>query len=118
VDEIDRKSVDVRRPSLAVAAEVELPHTKAFSAYVRRGEEDALRSLDVETKGLNTSVSAEGGYLFDPQTADMVQSVLRSGSSLRALSRVVQVEAGAFDVLIDTSTNNLSKDARETRNER
>ena len=66
IEAIDRKSSDVRRPALATGAEAELPHVKAFSAYVRRGDEEALRSLSIESKGLNTSVDAEGGYLVDP----------------------------------------------------
>ena len=101
IDAIDRKSVDVRRPALATAAEAELPHAKAFSAYVRHGDEDALRSLEVEGKGLNTQVAAEGGFLVDIDTSDRIQSVLRSGASIRALAKVVQIEAGSYDVLID-----------------
>lgn len=101
IDAIDRKNVDVRRPGLATAAEAELPHAKAFSAYVRHGDETALRALSLEGKGLNTQTLTEGGYLVDIDTSDRIQSVLRSGSSIRALSKVVQIEAGSYDVLID-----------------
>ena len=101
IDAIDRKNVDVRRPGLATATEAELPHAKAFSAYVRHGDETALRALSLEGKGLNTQTLTEGGYLVDIDTSDRIQSVLRSGSSIRALSKVVQVEAGSYDVLID-----------------
>jgi len=101
IEAIDRKSTDVRRPALSIAAESELPHVKAFSAYLRRGDEDAMRSLSLEGKGLNTQVDAEGGYLVDPQTSERIETVLRSGASIRALSNVVQVEAGTYDVLID-----------------
>ncbi|MEM7057337.1 MAG: phage major capsid protein [Pseudomonadota bacterium] len=101
IEAIDRKSADIRRPALATAAEAELPHVKAFSAYVRRGDEEGLRSLSLEGKGLNTAVDAEGGYLVDPQTSESINSVLRSGASLRALSNVVQTEAGTYDALID-----------------
>ena len=101
IEAIDRKGAEIRRPALSVAAERELPHRKAFSAYVRTGDDDGLRALEVEAKGVNTQVAAEGGFLIDPQTSDQIDKVLRSGASLRALSRVVQVEAGAYDVLID-----------------
>lgn len=101
IDAIDRKSADVRRPALATAAEPALPHAKAFSAYVRHGDEEALRALSVEGKGLNTQVAAEGGFLVDIDTSKRIQSVLRSGASIRALAKVVQIEAGSFDVLID-----------------
>ena len=101
IDALDRKAADGRRPALATEAATELPHQKAFAAYVRRGEEDGLKSLDVEAKGLNTAVQAEGGYLVTPQTAQAIDSVLRSAGNLRSIARVVQVEAGAYDVLID-----------------
>ena len=101
IEAIDRKSAEVRRPALAIAANAELPHSKAFQAYVRRGDEDGLRSLSLEGKGLNTAVDAEGGYLVDPQTSEQIETVLRSGASIRALASVVQVEAGTYDVLVD-----------------
>ncbi len=101
IDAIDRKSTDAHRPALATSAEMGAPHAKAFAAYVRHGDEEGLRALGVEGKGLNTQVAADGGYLVDPQTSDQIETVLRSGASLRALARVVQVEASAYDVLID-----------------
>ena len=61
VEALDRKAAEMRRPALATQAGVELPHQKAFAAYVRRGEEDGLKALDVEAKGLNVAVQAEGG---------------------------------------------------------
>lgn len=101
VEHMDRKSVETRRPVLATAASERQPHQKAINAYIRRGDEDPIKSLGLDTKGLNTAVNAEGGFLIDPQTAMMVENVLISGASIRALSRVVQVEAGAYDVLVD-----------------
>ena len=101
IDAIDRKNNETRRPTLSTGGVDEAPHKKAVSAYVRTGDEDALRALEVEAKGLNTQVAAEGGFLIDPQTANTIDTVLRSGASLRAISRVVHVEAAAYDVLID-----------------
>ncbi|MEM7499087.1 MAG: phage major capsid protein [Pseudomonadota bacterium] len=91
----------MRRPALSTAAEIEPPHQKAFAAFLRRGEEDGLRSLELSTKGLNTQVNGEGGFLVDPRTSEMVSNVLRGGGSLRSVARVVEVEATAYDVLID-----------------
>jgi HK97 family phage major capsid protein len=100
---LDRKSQSYDRPALSRGAELDVPHKKAFGAYLRSGDDDALRGLEVEEKALNTAVAAEGGYLVDPQTAEQIGSVLFSSASLRAVSNVVQVEATAFDVLIDQS---------------
>ncbi|MEM8773446.1 MAG: phage major capsid protein [Pseudomonadota bacterium] len=98
---IERKSMGARRPVLSQAADVEAPHKKAFNAYLRSGDDDALRGLELEGKALNSSVAAEGGYLVDPQTAETIQSVLSSTASVRAIANVVQVEATSYDVLID-----------------
>ncbi|MEM6678922.1 MAG: phage major capsid protein [Pseudomonadota bacterium] len=90
-----------RRPALSMAADVAAPHQKAFSAFLRRGDESGMESLGLETKGLNTQSPTAGGHLVDPRTAEAVDAVLRGGGSLRAVANVVQVEATAYDVLID-----------------
>lgn len=89
------------RPALSNAATEEAPHQKAFEAYVRSGNEDGLRSLVLEGKGMTTSVAADGGYLVDSQTADSIRNVLRSTASIRVIANVVNVEATSYDVLID-----------------
>ncbi|WP_099823902.1 phage major capsid protein [Oceaniglobus indicus] len=103
VNMLDRKTLMAGRPALARTADTEAPHQKAFEAYVRSGDDDALRGLEIEGKSLNTAVAGDGGYLVDPQTSDMVQSVLRSTASIRAIANVVNVEATSYDVLIDTT---------------
>jgi len=103
VNMLDRKTLMAGRPALARAAETEAPHQKAFEAYVRSGDDDGLRGLSLEGKALSTAVAGDGGYLVDPQTSQLVQSVLRSTASIRAIANVVNVEATSYDVLIDTT---------------
>ncbi len=91
------------RPALSAHAEIEVPHKKAFNAYLRSGDDDGLRGLVLEGKALSTAVAADGGYLIDPQTADTIRSMLVSTSSIRAIANVVTVDASSFDVLIDRS---------------
>ncbi|MDQ2089143.1 phage major capsid protein [Marimonas arenosa] len=98
---LERKSQTMRRPALAAAADTETPHHKAFDAYVRTGDDDALRGLELEGKAMSTAVASDGGYLVDPQTAEQIKSVLESTSSVRAIANVVNVEATSYDVLID-----------------
>jgi len=98
---LDRKTAQHSRPALSQAAELDAPHQKAFNAYLRNGDDDALRGLELEGKALNIAVNAEGGYLVDGQTADRIQSVLVNAASIRAIANVVSVEATSFDVLID-----------------
>ena len=98
---LDRKMIAAERPTLSMAAEQDAPHLKAFDAYVRNGDDDGLRALELEGKALTTGIAAEGGYLVDPQTSDAIHGVLRDAASIRAIANVVAVEATAYDVLID-----------------
>ncbi|MFN3209696.1 MAG: phage major capsid protein [Roseovarius sp.] len=98
---IERKSQGLKRPVLSQGTDTQAPHHKAFDAYLRSGDDDALRGLELEGKAMNSAVAADGGYLVDPQTADTIKSVLNSTASIRAIANVVQVEASSFDVLVD-----------------
>ena len=98
---LENHTAALGRPALSASNDTSAPHQKAFNAYLRTGDDDALRGVSLEGKALNTAVAAEGGYLVDPQTADHVASVLRASASIRSIASVVQVEASAYDVLVD-----------------
>ncbi|MGB0440905.1 MAG: phage major capsid protein, partial [Paracoccaceae bacterium] len=99
---LDRTTARVgARPALSTDHTPEVPHTKAFNAYLRSGDDDALRGLPMEGKALSTTINSDGGYLVDPMTSNVVQSVLRATASIRAVANVVQIEATSFDVLVD-----------------
>lgn len=100
---LDRKTHAGARPALAREAEAGAPHQKAFGAYLRSGDDDALRGLQLEGKAAYSTVAAEGGYLVDPKTSETVQGVLRSAASIRQVANVVQVEATSYDVLVDST---------------
>lgn len=100
---LDRKSRAAGRPVLAQSAAPEAPHQKAFAAYLRSGDDDALRGIVNEEKAMSTAVAGDGGYLVDPQTAESVRSVLRSAASLRQIANVVTVDATSYDLLVDHS---------------
>ncbi len=97
---LDRKS-HISRPVLSAAMQTEAPHQKAFNAYLRSGDDDGLRGLELEGKAMSTAVASDGGYLVDPQTAAQIRSVLESTASIRAIANVVNVESTSFDVLVD-----------------
>ncbi|MEM6593412.1 MAG: phage major capsid protein [Pseudomonadota bacterium] len=99
--QFDRKTISRARPALSTSVEAEVPHQKAFNAYLRSGDDDALRGLELEGKALSTAIAADGGYLVDPQTSDTIRGVLKSTASLRSVANVVNVEATAFEVLVD-----------------
>ena len=89
------------RPPWLEPAEAGAPHQKAFDAYLRSGDDDGLRGLELDGKSLSTAVNSDGGYLVDPQTSETVQSVLNTTASIRAIASVVNVEATSYDVLVD-----------------
>lgn len=96
---LDRKTAIRGRAPLSTHAEIDAPHQKAFNAYLRHGDDSALRGLSVEEKGL--TVASDGGFLAAPQVSEAVQSVLGTASSLRRLANVVTVESAAYEVLVD-----------------
>ena len=99
---LDRKSaIKAARPALASAGDTDAPHQKAFNAYLRTGDDDALRGLELEGKAMSTAVNSDGGFLVDPQTSETIASVLAGAGSIRAVASVVNVEATSYDVLID-----------------
>ncbi|MBY6152546.1 phage major capsid protein [Vannielia litorea] len=98
---LHKKNIPAGRPALSAAQEAGAPHQKAFNAYLRNGDDDGLRGLELEGKGLSTAVAGDGGYLVDPETSATIKTVLSSTASLRAIANVVTVEATSFDVLID-----------------
>lgn len=100
---MDRKNMTALRTPLAGADTAGAPHQKAFQAYLRSGDEDGLRGLEMDAKSLSGAVNSDGGYLLDPQTADGVKSVLNATASVRSIASVVNVEATTYDVLIDHS---------------
>ncbi len=98
---LDKKMMTPQRSPLAGAVDSSAPHTKAFCAYLGSGDDDGLRGLELEGKALSSAVNSDGGFLVDPQTAEMVKSVLNSTASVRSIASVVHVEATSYDVLVD-----------------
>lgn len=117
---LDRKNMTAARTPLAGAVDHGAPHQKAFNAYVRSGDDDGLRGLELSGKSLSTAVNSDGGYLVDPVTSETVKSVLNATASIRSIASVVNVEATSYDVLVDhgdvgsgwaTETSNLTETA-------
>ncbi|MEM7520711.1 MAG: phage major capsid protein [Pseudomonadota bacterium] len=100
---LDRKMTLPARTPLGAGESAVAPHQKAFNTYLRNGDDDALRGLDMESKALSTTMNSDGGYLVDPLTSETVQGVLNATASIRAIASVVQVEATSYDVLVDHS---------------
>ena len=98
---LDRKTQIAARPQLSATNDAGAPHQKAFMAYLRSGEDDGLRGLQLDGKSLSSAVNSDGGYLVDPVTSETVTSVLQATASIRSIAAVVTVEATSYDVLVD-----------------
>jgi HK97 family phage major capsid protein len=98
---LDHKTAQANRPVLSTRTDTEAPHQKAFDAYLRHGDDDGLRGLELEGKAMSTAINSDGGYLVDPQTSDTIKASLDTTASIRKVANVVNVEATSFDVLID-----------------
>ncbi len=96
---LDRKTISRGRAPLSVEADAGAPHQKAFDAYIRHGDDDALRGLPLEGKAMSTV--SDGGFLAAPTVALQVQDALNVTASLRRVANVVTVESANFEMLVD-----------------
>ena len=102
MNKLDQKTMMAARPVLE-RTDYDAPHKKAMAAYLRTGDDDGLRGLELEEKALSSVINSDGGYLVDPVTSQEINSVLASTASIRAIANVVHVEAISYDVLIDST---------------
>jgi HK97 family phage major capsid protein len=89
---LDQLALKKARPALGGSGEGSLEaaeHKAAFSAYMRRGDENALRAL--EEKAMSVGSAADGGYLVPPETDTEIGRRLSAASPIRALATVRQV---------------------------
>ncbi|MDS9466022.1 phage major capsid protein [Paracoccus sp. MBLB3053] len=96
---LDRKTNHRGRAPLSAEADAGAPHQKAFDAYVRHGDDAALRGIVLEGKAMTTS--SDGGFLAAPTVAVQVQDALNVTASLRRVANVVTVESANYEVLVD-----------------
>ncbi|RDW12202.1 phage major capsid protein [Paracoccus thiocyanatus] len=96
---LDRKTISRPRAPLAAEADQGAPHQKAFDAYIRHGDDGALRGLPLEGKAMTTT--SDGGFLVAPTVAMQVQEALNVTASLRRVANVVAVESASYEVLVD-----------------
>ncbi|AOF89465.1 phage major capsid protein [Sinorhizobium sp. RAC02] len=89
---LDQLALKRARPALGGSGEGNLEvaeHKAAFSAYMRRGDDAALRAL--ESKAMSVGSAADGGYLVPPETDSDIGRRLSAASPIRALATVRQV---------------------------
>jgi HK97 family phage major capsid protein len=94
---IDRLVLKRSRPQLDGGVDlspVALEHHEAFDAYVRKGEERGLRS--VEAKAMSYGTPADGGYLVPDETEREIGRRLSTLSPIRSIASVRQVSGAVL----------------------
>ena len=94
---IDRLVLKRSRPQLDNGVDlspVALEHHEAFDAYVRKGEERGLRS--VEAKAMSYGTPADGGYLVPDETEREIGRRLSTLSPIRSIASVRQVSGAVL----------------------
>ncbi len=101
---LDGLALKKARPALGGGGEGSLEaaeHKAAFSAYMRRGDESALRAL--EGKAMSIGSAADGGYLVPPETDTEIGRRLSAASPIRTLATVRQVSGAVLKKPFATS---------------
>ena len=101
---LDGLALKRARPALGGGGEASpeaAEHKAAFSAYMRRGDESALRAL--EGKAMSVGSAADGGYLVPPETDTEIGRRLSAASPIRALATVRQVSGAVLKKPFATS---------------
>lgn len=94
---MDRLVLKQARPPLgrdAVATAARLEHKEAFDAYMRRGDERALRSI--EAKAMSYGSGPDGGYLVPDEIEREIGRRLAAISPIRSIASVRQVSTGTL----------------------
>lgn len=112
-ERLHKLDVLTKRPTLSGegAPTTELEHKQAFAAYIRRGNEIALRAL--EQKSLNGRTAEDGGYLLPTLLASEIYSSLQATSVMREIASVATIAHHQYELIIDDGSKELVKWASE-----
>lgn len=92
---LDQLSLKAARPDdEAPAALVEGEHTKAWTRYLRTGDDSALSRLDV--KAFSAGTDDQGGYTAPPELDRLIEARLMQASPMRQIASVRQTSAGVY----------------------
>ncbi len=92
---LDHMLVTKARPALSgVVSLAGQEHKQAFAAYVRSGDDRALRAL--ESKAMSYGSGQDGGYLVPDETEAAIGKRLTALSPIRSIASVRQVSAAVL----------------------
>ena len=99
-DGLDRARASLLRPP-AGGHRHEPPseHRAAFGAYLRKGDESRIATL--ETKALSVGTDPEGGYLVPPEVSQRIVATVFETSPVRAIAAVEAIGSDSLELLVD-----------------
>ncbi len=92
IDDLVLKANRPRFGASQAAHEGAAVRKSGFQSYIRSGD---TRALDLETKSI-TSASVEGGFTVPTEVENLIMSLLKDVSPIRAISGVRQVSANVY----------------------
>ena len=98
MDSLETKSVrpNIHGSNKTIASD----HEKAFTDYIRKGEETELKSIT-----MNETLDPQGGYLVPPQYADHIIESLVQFSPIRKYARTMKVHSKEFKIPVQQQQN-------------
>lgn len=107
-DTIKQLQTAIQRPSLSSNvkqyAGYDHEHKQGFSAYLRKGDENMLRSL--ERKGLSTITDKDGGFFITRGAIDSVMKGINEYSPMRQICSVTIISGDALEIIEDFDNAN------------
>jgi len=94
---MDRLLIKGKRPAIggnSPSSFAGMEHKQAFDAYVRKGNEQGLRSF--EQKALSYGSDPDGGYLVPDETSVEIGRRLALGSPIRSIAGIQLVSSSVF----------------------
>jgi HK97 family phage major capsid protein len=95
---LDTMALAMSRPEIGGFGPIADPsartHKGRFDSYVRRGDEQGLRTAEV--KALSTQSDPDGGYLVPAETERQIDRGLTAVSPIRAIASVRQIGASIY----------------------
>lgn len=102
-DRLDMLETRYNRPPVDNFSHIDSSeHVKAFSDYLRTGNDHEIKSIT-----MNETVDTEGGYLVPPEYANFIIESLVQFSPVRRYARVIKVTSKQFRMPVQQQAQNL-----------
>ena len=114
-DRMDSVETKLNRPKLQSGEmpESQSDYSKAWLKWFTKGDEHAIRNLDVKAAfpNLNESIDPQGGYLVPPEFSNFIVDSLVQWSPMRKYSTVLKMNRKEFKIPVQQQAQNMQTGA-------